>query len=161
MSKLIIIRGALGIGKTTIAKKIAKEINAHYISIDKVLEKNNLDKEDNNFTPEDFIKANEIILPKVINNLDNGKSVILDGCFYFIEQIKHLESNIKFKIFIFTLKAPVDVCINRDKERKKAYGEKNAREVFDLVSKFDYGINIDTENKSETEVAKEIMKYLK
>jgi len=65
MSYFVIIRGPLGIGKSTIARKLSKILNAEYISIDKVLEENNLDKADNNFTPEDFIKANEIILPKI------------------------------------------------------------------------------------------------
>lgn len=161
MSFLIIIRGALGIGKTTIAKKIAKLLDAEYISIDKVLEDNKLDREDNNFTPEDFIKANNIILPEINNNLEKGKPVILDGCFYFIEQIKHIEKNINFKIFVFTLKAPVEVCICRDKCRKRVYGEENARAVHNLVSKFDYGTDINTENKSKEEVVKEIIKFLK
>lgn len=160
MSFLVIIRGPLGIGKTTIAKKIAKELNAKYISIDKVLEKNNLDREDNKFVPEDYIQADNIILPEINSNIKIGKAVILDGCFYFLKQLKHLEKNIAFKIFVFTLKAPVEVCITRDKGRKRVYGEKNAREVFDLVSKFDYGVSINTENKSETEVVKEIMGYL-
>ena len=160
MSKLIIIRGPLGIGKTTIAKKLAEELSAKYISIDKILEESGLDKEDNNFTPDDFIKANKIVLPSIKENLQKGKIIILDGCFYFKEQIEHLEKNLPFKSYIFTLKAPIEVCIERDKKRKKVYGEKEAREVYKLVSKFDCGIIINTENMSVNQVIKEIKDFL-
>jgi len=160
MEYYIIIRGALGIGKTTIAKKLAKILNAKHISIDKVLEENGLDKVDNNFIPEDFIKTNEIILPKVRESLSKGKIVIFDGCFYFKEQIKHLERDLKFKGYIFNLKAPLKICIKRDSKRKRVYGEKATREVYELVSKFDYGMNIDTDKKTKEEVVKEILSHL-
>lgn len=160
MSYFIIIRGPLGIGKSTIAKALAKSLNAEYISIDRVLEENGLDKVDNNFSPKDFVKANEIVLPKVKEDLAKGKIVIFDGCFYFKEQIKHLEKNLPCKTYIFDLKAPVKICIERDSKREKVYGEKNTREVYDLVSKFDYGITIDTCKKTEQEVIKEMLLYL-
>ena len=38
--------------------------------------------------------------------------------------------------------------------------EKAAREVYKLVSKFDYGIKIYTNNKTKNEVVKEILSYL-
>lgn len=44
---------------------------------------------------------------------------------------------------IFTLKAPVEVCIERDKNRAETYGEDAARAVHSLVSRFDYGMVID------------------
>ena len=37
MKKLILVRGPLGVGKTTVARKLAASLNAHYISIDSVL----------------------------------------------------------------------------------------------------------------------------
>ena len=43
MSYYIIIRGALGIGKSTIARKLSRILNAGYISIDKVLEETSQD----------------------------------------------------------------------------------------------------------------------
>jgi shikimate kinase len=155
---LIILRGSLGIGKTTVSKKLAEKLKAKVFHIDRVLEENGLDKKDNNFTAEDFIKANKIILPDVKNILEKGKIVILDGCFYFKEQIEHLER--KFKNYVFTLKAPLETCIKRDKGRKKVYGEQAAREVYKLVSKFDYGQIINTEGKSVKETVEEIFNLL-
>jgi adenylate kinase family enzyme len=162
MSFFIILRGPLGIGKTTIAEKLSKKLKAKHISIDKILEENNLDREDNNFIPEDFIKADNIILADVKKDLSNGKIVIFDGCFYFKEQIEHLEKSLKpFKGFIFNLKSPLETCIIRDSKRKRVYGEQAAREVYELVSKFDYGIKIDTEGKTANSVVKEILDKLK
>lgn len=160
MSYYIIVRGPLGIGKSTIARALAKKLKADYYSIDKILEDNGLDKKDDNFVPEDFIKADEIVIPQVLKSLEKGKIVIFDGCFYFREQISHLEKSIPFKGYTFNLKAPVEICIERDKGRKRVYGEGAARAVHDLVSKFDYGINIDTQGKSEKQVLKEILGHL-
>jgi shikimate kinase len=160
MSYFVIIRGPLGIGKTTIAKILSRKLNAEYISIDKVLEENGLDKEDNNFFPEDFVKTNEIVLSKVKKDLSRGKIVVFDGCFYFKEQIEHLLKNLKFKHYIFTLKASLDECIKRDKLRKGSLGEKAAKDVFKLVSRFDYGTIINTNNKTPEEVVSEILSLL-
>ena len=126
MNYYIIIRGPLGIGKSTIAISLAKELNAEHISMDKVLEENGLDKADNNFTPEDFIKADNIVLPTVKEDLKKGKIVIFDGCFYFKEHIKHLEKSIHAKGYVFDLKASLKTCIERDSKRKKVY-EKRAK----------------------------------
>ena len=92
--------------------------------------------------------------------MKKNKIVIFDGCFYFKEQIKHLEKNLPFKGYIFTLKTSLKTCIERDKNRKKVYGEDAAKAVYGLVSKFDYGINIITDKKTEKQVVEEILSYL-
>ena len=160
MSFYVIIRGPLGCGKSTVSKLLSKILNAEYIPFDKVLEDNNLDRTDDAFTPEDFIKANNIVLSNAKKYLSNNKIVIFDGCFYFIEQIKHLEENISEKGYIFTLRTSLETCIERDRNRKRVYGEQAAKEVHALVSKFDYGTNINTDNKTEKDVVDEILSYL-
>ena len=161
MNYFIIIRGPLGIGKTTIAQELTKTLNAEHISIDKIMEENGLNKEDNDYTAEDFVKANEYIIDKAKNLVQRGKIVIFDGCFYHKEQIEDLIKKLNFKHFIFTLKAPLTVCIERDKNRKLTYGEDACQAVYSLVSKFDYGTIINTENKSITEIVNEITLRLK
>jgi len=163
MSYFIIIRGPLGIGKTTIAKKLADILKGEYISIDDVLEKNNLDKIDKKegcITAKNFIKGNEIVIPKIKEKLSKGKIVIIDGCFYHKEQIEHFIKNLDASHFIFTLKAPLEVCIDRDSKREKVYGMEAAIAVFNMVSKFDYGILIETEDKSVEKSADEIISHL-
>lgn len=162
MSYYIIIRGPLGCGKSTIAEKLAKKLNAECIEIDEVLDKHGLDKvpPDAPCIPvENFIKANEIIIPPAKEKLSDGKIVIFDACFYHKEAIEHLIHNLQFPHYVFTLKAPLEVCIERDRQRAKTYGEDSARAVFGLVSRLDYGITIDA-NRSMDETMTEILSYL-
>jgi len=164
MGYYIIIRGPLGLGKSTISKALAKILKGAYISVDKVLEKNKLDKRDEKLgciSPQNFIKADKIILPEVEERLAKGKIIIFDGCFYHKEQIKHLIDNLPYKHYVFTLKAPLEVCIKRDSKRKRVYGEGAAMAVHGLVSRFDYGTIIDTNNKTEKEVIDEILTHIK
>lgn len=160
-SKLIIIRGPLGVGKTTIARKLATNLNAHYISIDSVLEENHLDEgEEDGISLKTFIKGNELVLPEIKAALAKDKPVIIDGCFYHKEQIEHFVQSVAAPTFVFTLKAALEVCIERDKGREKSYGEGAAYAVHGMVSKFDYGTVINTEGKTLEETAEEIMSHL-
>ena len=152
----IIIRGPLGIGKTTVAKDLAKKINARYISIDKILEKERLDKVDKKLGKiplKNFISVN-----KIISKIKN-KRLVVDGNCYYKEQIDDLIKRLK-NCNVFTLKASVNVCISRNNGRKKVYSEGATRAVHNLVSCFDYGVSINTENKTKDEVVEEILKKL-
>lgn len=164
-SYYILIRGPLGIGKSTIAKKLTKSLKAHYISLDQVMAENcldRIDKKQNCIPPKNFIKTDDLILPEVLSYLNKGTMVIFDGCFYHKQQITHLEKSLKtFQGFVFNLKAPLETCIQRDSQRKKSYGKDAAQAVHKLVSKFDYGIDICTAGKSEAQVLGEILEELK
>ena len=164
MSYFIIIRGPLGVGKSTIAKKLADILDANYIAIDDVLAKHGLDKIDPKIgciSSENFIKADEIILPEIKNQLENGKIIIFDACFYHKEHIEHLIQNLLHPNYVFTLKAPLKICIERDSKRQKGHGKDAATAVHNLVSKFDYGVVINTEDKTANQVIEEINSYLK
>lgn len=146
MSYFIIIRGPLGCGKSTVAQELAKRLNGEYISVDDILEKHGLDKvgPDAECIPaENFIKANEIVLPDVKKRLAAGQIVIFDGNFYHKEPIEHLIKNLPYPHHVFTLKAPLEVCIERDRNRAKTLGPDATRAVWILVSRFDYGTAID------------------
>ena len=163
MTYYIIIRGPLGIGKSTVAQKLAEELSAEYISIDYILKEHGLDKvKDEKYIPaKNFIKAQEIILPQVKEILGKGKTVIFDGNFYHKEQIEYLIKQLApIKHHVFTLKASLKTCIDRDSKRHKPYGAGAATAVHNLVARFDYGISLDTENKSADEVIKKILSYL-
>ncbi len=158
----IIIRGPLGIGKTTIAEKLAKKLKGEYISIDLVLEKLELDHIEGRGIPvRNFLKVNENIMPKLKETLSSGKLVVIDGNFYHKEQIEDLIKKLNFKHYVFNLKASLETCIKRDDNRKKVYGEQAVKDVYKLVSTFDYGVSINTENKTENEVVDEILRRIK
>ncbi|MBN1585279.1 AAA family ATPase [Candidatus Uhrbacteria bacterium] len=162
MSYYIIIRGPLGSGKSTISEKLAQILDAKYIGMDEVLEKHGLDKmpPDAPCIPaENFIKANEIVLPEVKKLLTGGKIVIFDACFYHKEVIEHLVQNLEMPHYIFTLKAPLELCIKRDSERSKTLGEGAAGAVHSLVSRFDYGNIVDVTGGLEDAI-KDILSFL-
>ncbi|MFH1376781.1 MAG: AAA family ATPase [Candidatus Woesearchaeota archaeon] len=158
----IILRGPLGIGKTTVAKELVKILKAGYVSIDKVLEKYKLDrvKGSKGIPLKNFIKGDKIVIQKVKNKLKRSKIIIIDGCFYHKEQIKNLIENLPFPYYVFTLKASLKTCIERDRERKEAYGIDATNAVYKMVSKFDYGEVIDTENKNVNKTVNKILSYL-
>ena len=85
MVKAIIIRGPLGIGKSTISKLVADKFDGKYYSIDDILAEHGLDKRGKNeecISKKNFIKTNELALPRIKENLENGIYTIIDGNFY-------------------------------------------------------------------------------
>ena len=113
--KLLLIRGPLGVGKTTISKILAEKLRAEYLSLDKIIDDNNLAGTDG-IPLENFLKANEIILELVGKN---DKIFIVDGCFYYQKQIDDIEKKFENKIIIFSLVSSVEKCIERDSKREK------------------------------------------
>ena len=155
----IIIRGPASVGKSTISKIIARKIGALHISFDDILSKNNLDIiKRKGISAESFVKSNEIALDMI--KQQNLKIIVLDGCFYQDEQMNHFIKNFIGKHYIFTLKAKLEDCITRNKERDNPMTEKAIRDVYKLVSKKDYGKIIDTTGKKINQVAQETLNYL-
>ncbi|MDF1513086.1 MAG: AAA family ATPase [Anaerolineae bacterium] len=95
MSYCIIIRGPLGVGKTTVAQALADQLSAYYISIDQVLTDHHLLQSDGQgISVDSFVRANEIVLPQVRDILCARRVVIFDGNFYHQEAITHLEQQL-------------------------------------------------------------------
>jgi 3-methyladenine DNA glycosylase AlkD/adenylate kinase family enzyme len=160
-AKLIILRGPAAVGKTTIAREIAERIKGEYISIDGILEKYGLDQaeEGKGIGEQNFLKANQIVLPLIKEKIKSGSNVVIDGNFYHISQLEDFAKKIP-SCLVFTLNADVEECLKRDKTRK-AIGEDAVRAVHNLVSRFDHGEVINTENKTSEEVVEEIISKLK
>ncbi len=165
MKNYIIIRGPLGIGKSTIAKRLAKSLGGKYFSIDKILEDLELNEVDETLgciSPESFIKANEAVIPKAKKILKSGKIIVFDGNFYHKEQLEHLRKNLSdYRGYIFTLQAPLEVCIERDSKRKDGFGKGAAKAVYNLTTRFDAGTIINTYGQSVEETLEEIKEIIK
>lgn len=161
MSFYIIIRGPLGCGKSTISEKLSKVLNAEYFAVDMVLDEYDLtkDKEDGYISQKSFIKANEIIARRAKKILADNRSVVFDGNFYWKSQVDDLIQKLNFPHHIFTLKAPLEICIKRDSKRDKTHGADAAKVVYKKSTEFDYGTVIDI-SKSLDESVKEIIFYL-
>lgn len=161
MSYFIIIRGPAGIGKTTIARKLANLLDAEYISVDDILREQQLDVVEGECIPlSNFLKANDIAVSIAKPLLSNSRKVVIDGNFYHKEQVLALIRDLGFQNYVFDLKATVDECIKRDSDRVKPLGALSIRAVHSLVSRFNYGTRIDTAKKSEGDVIKEILQHL-
>jgi predicted kinase len=145
MSYYIIIRGPLGCGKSTISERLAQAFNAEHISVDRVLDDHGLteDKEDGYISQASFKRANEIIAPKAKELLDNGKTIIFDGNFYWESQLDDLIERLDYPHSVFTLKVPLELCIERDHNRDKTHGKDAAEAVYKKSTSFEYGTPID------------------
>jgi len=163
MNKLIIIRGPLGIGKTTIAKRVAEKVKGEYFSIDNVLAELNLDHIDQNegcISQRNFIEANKAIIPRIKQLINNQTPVIIDGNFYHKSQIENLIKDFPKNSLVFSLIAPLETCIKRDSDRATSYGKEATKAVYNLVSKFNYGQTIDTSNLSIDQIVRLIKEKL-
>ena len=161
MSYYIIIRGPLGCGKSTISKRLSKILKAKYLAVDRVLDKNNLTKEleFGYISQRSFIKANEIIAPKAGIFLQKGTPIVFDGNFYLKSQIDDLIKRLDFPHHVFTLRAPLEVCIERDRLREKTHGEDATRAVYKKSTEFDYGTVINI-NRPLEKCIEDIISYL-
>ena len=163
MSYYIIIRGPAGIGKSTIVVQLSKLLKGYNIAFDKILKENDLDYVvgEKCVPVHKFLAANKIVIPKAKEKLERGHIVIFDGNFYHKLQIEDLISNLQFPYFVFTLKSDLNECFARNKTRSYPLDEQAIEDVFKLVSRFDYGVLIDTNAKTIYEVVQEIIKYLR
>jgi|SRR3989344_1897485 len=162
MSFYIIIRGPLGCGKSTISERISKILKAKYFAVDMVLDKHHLtgDKEEGYISQRSFFKVNEIIAREAKVLLKKGKSIVFDGNFYWRSVIDDLILKLNYSHYVFTLKAPLRVCIERDSKRNKTHGKDAARAVYKKSTSFTHGIVIDTEGKTPEQTVKEILRYI-
>ncbi len=151
----IVIRGPAAGGKTTISKKLAGKLNALYVSFDEIRDEHGI-----GFSEEDRIRSNELAIPEAKGSLERGRIVIFDGVFYHRSQLDHLSRNLRFRHFVFTLRASLERCLERHKERESDISEKSVRDVHRLVNEFDAGTVIGTDGKSEEETVREIISHL-
>ncbi len=144
MSYFIVIRGPLGIGKTTISNALARALPGHLISIDAILDQQNLEEWEAGYISErSFLRANDFAIAEARPLLGRGTPVIFDGNFYHRSSVDDLTRRLEFPHAVFTLKAPVAVCLERDRHRPVSFGEESVRDVHAKVSEFDYGIDVD------------------
>jgi adenylate kinase family enzyme len=155
----IIIRGPLGIGKSTIAERLSKELNAEHIEIDRVLDEFKKEWEEGYISQKSFIKANGIAARRAKALLDRKRPVIFDGNFYHMSQIEDLIGRLDYPHHVFTLTAPLKVCIERDSKRSKTHGRDAAKVVYRKSTEFRYGTDVDA-TKPVAKIIKEMVSNL-
>lgn len=157
-TKHIIIRGPLGVGKSTIARKLVERLNYKYISLDQVIDDNKLVPPGVEGVPlESFLEANNLLLQYTEQS---EEPLLIDGCFYHQEQLDDLVAKLGGAVTIFTLTCSVEACIERDSKREKVYGEDAARFVYMMTNNVKAGVEIDTTDLSADETIAVIMREL-
>lgn len=159
---LIIIRGPAGSGKTTIAKILADRMRIKHIALDELLAKARLDRVDTKLgciPIANFLAIQEDILSEIEKQIKTS-SIIIDGNFYFKEQIEFFKNNWKLNTYVITLTCKLETCINRDLRRKNPIGKKAITEIYNLVSKFEYGFVVNIDGKTREHIVEQIQRGL-
>ena len=91
MSYVVIIRGPIGVGKSTVSMGLAKILGADYIAVDRILSEAGLDQVEGDIPAMNFLEANKILITRIERILKSGKPVVLDGNFYYKEVLEDLE----------------------------------------------------------------------
>ncbi len=154
MSYYAILRGPLGVGKSEVSRRVATVIEGSYISIDEILEVENLERWDADCISEaSFLDANRFAADRARPDLSRGKPVVFDGNFYWRSAIEDLLERLPWPHVVCTLTAPLSVCTDRDSARVPSHGAKSAQQVYHRTLAFDYGTVIDATGALDTVVA--------
>lgn len=164
MSYYVVVRGPLGVGKSTVSARLAEVLGADHILIDRILEEQGLEEwDEDRISLRSFLRANAFAAERARPSLDRGRPVILDGCFYWKEQLEDLAQRLDRPHSVFTLEAPLAVCIARDRLRPlpqqgseprsgNQLGAEAAEEVYSLVAEVRCGVRIDATGTVEATV---------
>ena len=82
-----------------------------------------------------------------------------DRNFYHREPITYLEEQLTVQVIVFT-QPPLSICVERDNHREYVLGIAVATAVFDMVSRVEYGITIDTSDQTLTQTVAEVVGHL-
>jgi predicted kinase len=144
MSFYVVIRGPLGVGKSTVSQGLAKALGAEPVSIDRILDEHGLEEWEGGYlSQQSFLRANRVAVKHARGFLEAGTPVVIDGNFYWKSQIEDLLIQLDYRHFVFTLRAPLSVCLERDAQRSPPHGPEATRDVFAKSTEFEYGIGVD------------------
>ena len=165
MTYYVVVRGPLGVGKSTVSRRLANIIGADHILIDRILEERGLEEWDEDRTSlRSFLRANTFAIARAHEGLKRVRPTVFDGCFYWNEQLDDLTQRLDFPHYGFTLEAPLSVCVARDRTRplpKKGdepragdqLGAEACEAVYGLVTQIRYGTPVDATGSVDRTVA--------
>ncbi|HTW39938.1 MAG TPA: ATP-binding protein [Thermoplasmata archaeon] len=160
-SYVVLVRGPLGVGKTTVARAVATALGAQYVSIDRLLDEPGVEEwKDGRITPESFLRVNRRAVGEVAASVERGRPVVFDGNFYYRRQIADLVRRLRVPHRVVTLTAPLPLCIARDARRARSYGAGATTDVYALVAKVRAGRYVDATG-SVPETVERVLRLLR
>jgi len=138
--KTIIVGGTPGTGKTTLAKRLAKKLNFHYLDVNKIIEKYNISEGYDKKRDTKIIdtKKLNLALTKEIRNFKQSKEgIIIDS---------HLSHYLPKKYVDLCIVTKCNLKELENRLKKKKYSKSKVRENLD-VEIFDVCLNEAKENK--------------
>jgi adenylate kinase family enzyme len=165
MSYYVVIRGPLGVGKSTVSERLAEEIGAEHILIDRILEEHGLEEwDEDRISLKSFLRANALAIERARRLLEKGTPVVFDGNFYWRPALDDLLQKLNYRHYVLTLEAPLSVCVQRDRLRPMtregaepragdSLGEEATAQVYRMVNQVSYGIAIDATGSVDATVA--------
>jgi predicted kinase len=155
LSFFAVLRGPLGAGKTTLAERLAHCLGGQVVSIDRILEVNDLERWEDGYVSEgSFLRANRFALTAAEPLLRHGTPVVFDGNFYWRSVVLDLLQRLTYPGVVFTLHLPMELCAVRDAGRPRPLGPEAVRDVYRKVATFDYGIGIDASGTVDETVSR-------
>jgi predicted kinase len=155
-SFFVVIRGPLGVGKSTVSRRLARRLRGEYISIDRILDDDDLWYAGR---LREFLAANRIAVERALPHLEKGTPVVFDGNFYWKTQISDLLRRLDTQPFVFSLTAPLRVCVARDALRDAPHGSEAARKVYSKSTRFSWGRRVNAD-RPVTVVVDELLSLL-
>jgi predicted kinase len=140
MGYLVIVRGPLGVGKSVVARRLARRLGGRYISIDEILEHHALEEWSHGYISlRSFLRANELAARLARTALRRGTPAVVDGNFYYRRQVDDLARRLRVPWLVFSLHAPLRECLRRDARRTPSFGAGAVRAVFHKVARVAVG----------------------
>ena len=158
----IIIRGPAGVGKSTLRKNLIKWFRNKKIKV-RAFSPGALRKRYKlNFSLRNKLKADNFYISKAKNLINKNYVIVFDEVYYYKQQISNFNKKLG-KPIIISLKASLENILERNNKRKvkKKLPTKTIIEVYNLDKLFKIGNIINTENKSEKQILKEVIKIIK
>ena len=128
MEKNLILTGMMGVGKTTIGKRLAKELSYAFIDMDKIIEKQEGESISSIFRNkgEDYFRKIEKKLT-IIELKKNSSVISLGGGAFLNSTIRQYS---KKKSISFWLDVPIEILIKRLKKAKTDLFLKKKRPIL-------------------------------
>lgn len=167
MKSIIAINGIMGVGKSTIGKKLAEKINYYFIDCDNEIE-DRYKKPINQIFEEDgeiFFRQQELNLIKELSNRNEKLVIALGGGAYMNQEVREI---LKQKATTIWLKAKLDDIYGRlkNKTNRPLLNKNNRKEILRNLIKTrnpiysESDLTIEISGKTSDYLTKEIIDLL-